>query len=245
MALASASTSSDWTDPGVIIPLLAAVVSLVGVLFVNYSFGRRLNRMEERRTIAAASERRMTELRAERRENYTQLVAWQRRVEDSVRDLLPRQSESWEAWVQRTWPPKHMDPSENHTLQELISKALVNGSPFDTWQIALAYANHVTATRLEATHCATRHDETYFTYLHNIWYSGSTSLPSMISSGIKEDLGITIGPLHILEEIEVLKVDALMKRLDRHRKPLLRTRNRVKWWVRRRIAAIRRSRPIR
>lgn len=202
--LASGSPSSDWTDPGVIVPLLAAVVSLLGVLFVNYSSGKRLIRMEERRSIAAASERKMSELRNERREAYAQLVAWQRRVEDNAQHFVPRQSESWEAWLRRAWPPKQADPSENHTLQELISKALVNGSPFETWQDAIKYANHVTATWVEAQHCVTKRDETYFTYLHNIWRSGSSHLPSNISGGIKEDLGITMGPLHILEEIACL-----------------------------------------
>lgn len=243
--LTDAATTSDWTDPGVIVPILAAVVSLLGVLFVNYSSGKRLMRMEERRSIAAASERRMTELRNERREAYAQLVAWQRRVEDNAQHFVPRQSESWEAWLRRAWPPKQADPSENHTLQELISKALVNGSPFGTWQDAIKYANHVTGTWVEVQYCVTKRDETYFTYLHNIWSSGSSHLPSSISGGIKEDLGITIGPLHILEEIEALKADALLKRLDRHRKPFLITRNRVKWWARRRVAALRKSRPTR
>lgn len=243
--LTDAATTSDWTDPGVVVPVLAAVVSLLGVLFVNYSSGKRLMRLEERRSIAAASERRMNELRNERREIYAELVAWQRRVENNAHHLVPRRSESWEAWVRRAWPPKHADPSENHTLQELISKALVNGSPFETWHDALKYANHVTATWADAQYCVKSRDEAYFTYLHNIWHSGSSGLPSRISGGIKEDLGITIGPLHILEEIEALKADALMERLDRHRKPFPKTRNSVRWWVKRRLKAAKKARPTR
>lgn len=220
MVLHAAETTS-WSSPTVVLPLAAAIVSLLGVLWVSYSSGRRMLRLEERRQVAEASQERMSTLRADRRALYTRLVEWQHEVSQRVLMTFPLTNETHEHWVTRVLPLVQQKLAGENVFQPMVYESLITGSPQEIWMNARRYESLVTTIHHEIIYAVSQPAVRYETYLPNLWVEGSR-LQTEALVRLLDDLGIASGKLEAMEQVELLRVENTLKVLRWRRVKKLR-----------------------
>ncbi|MEV7962380.1 hypothetical protein [Oerskovia paurometabola] len=209
MVLHAAETTS-WSSPTVVLPLVAAIVSLLGVLWVSYYSGKRMLHLEERRQVATASQERMSTLRAERRALYKRLVKWQHETSQRVVRFFPLDGELHDSWLSRVLPWIHHEMIGDDILRPMVYEAEITGSPHPIWSSAVEFAEIATAIHNEVTYAVDNPSSGYETYLPNLWLEGAR-LQEVTLMHLLDDLGVATGSLGTMEQVELLRVESTLK----------------------------------